>query len=123
MNTAIAVYVALGALAASIVLSLAMGRLLRRLRLDREAAGEHPDRGWVPLAPGQVTDGDLPRLTPADLHRLWVAVAAAQPLTSADLDRVIASFEPCGAAGPCRLHEPDTCRVAGACCPTCPTPA
>lgn len=112
MNTATVVYVVLGGLAASIVLSLAMGRLLRRLRLEREATGEHPD-------PPEYSD--LPELTREDAERLWAELALAAPLSSADLDRVIASFEPCGAAVPCRLHEPDTCRAAGACCPSCPT--
>ena len=94
MNTATVVYVVLGGLAASIVLSLAMGRLLRRLRLYRD---------------------HVQNLDAETLERIWEQVASRTrpPRQRSPLI--------CGPAGTCAAHQPDDCRAVGACCPTCPT--
>lgn len=96
MNTATVVYVVLGGLAASIVLSLAMGRLLRR---------ERPETTVV-----NVRDLDA-----ESLERIWEQIASRTrpPRQRSPLI--------CGPASPCAAHQPDDCRAVGACCPTCPT--
>lgn len=104
MNTATVVYVVLGGLAASTVLSLAMGRLLRRLRLDREATGERPETTVV-----NVRDLDA-----ESLERIWEQIAsqARPPRQRSPLI--------CGPASPCDAHDPETCSTTAPCCPTCP---
>lgn len=104
MNTATAVYVALGGLAASIVLSLAMGRLLRRLRLDREAAGERPVINVV-----HVQDLDA-----QSLERIWMEIASRTRPPRPPSPLI------CGPTGPCTAHDPETCSTPAPCCPTCP---
>ena len=93
MNTATVVYVVLGGLAASIVLSLAMGRLLRRLRLYRD---------------------HVQNLDAETLERIWEQVASRTrpPRQRSPLI--------CGPATPCTAHDPETCSTTAPCCPTCP---
>ena len=89
---------------------------------------------WVGRAAAEQTSPVS--LSPEESERLWRDIlatpprtstvprqfhAVGEPLTSADLDRIIASFEPCGSTAPtCRLHDPELCRTGAPCCATCP---
>ena len=94
--------------------------------LARRAAGhstptptpEDLDRLWGDL---QATAGPGAPSVPRQRSRIQM-LRAGEPLSSDDIDRFIASLQPCGSILPtCRLHRPATCRAAGPCCPTCPT--
>ena len=108
MNVATVAYVVLGGLAGSVLLGVVLGRLLKRLRLQREAAGERPETTVVNVVNVRDLDAE-------SLERIWEQVASRTrpPRQRSPLI--------CGPAGTCAAHQPDDCRAVGACCPTCPT--
>lgn len=91
-----------------------MGRVAREQTTPVALSVQESERLWAELL-------ETPRApsVPRQFH------AVGEPLTSADLDRIIASFEPCGSTNPtCRLHDPAGLCLPGTdtrCCPTCPT--
>lgn len=106
-------------LAASTVAALLTGRWLRSRLAGQSQPAPAPVEDMTPEETQRLSRlvFDAPRIPQQGTRRFH---PVGPPL---DIDALIASLEPCGSGvvPTCRLHDPETCRTAGPCCPSCPS--